>query len=298
MGHELYCAGHLIQAGVAFARATGDVTLLTVARRFADLIDEVFGSGDRHANRRPSRGRGRARRAVPADGRAALPRAGRHAHVPPGVRNVRRRPLRPRRTTRTPSPFARHARSSGTPCAPSTSPPASPTSTPRRETRRCSRRCSRQWDDLTAAKTYLTGGDRLAPLWRGDRRSLRAAARPRLLRDLRGDRQHHVELAHAARHGREPLRRPARADALQRLPLRAFARRRVVLLLNPLQSRTGERRHRWNPVACCPPNVMRLLASLHHYLATTTRQRRSAAPVRVVDDPRRRVRRPARSSSP
>ena len=38
---------------------------------------------------------------------------------------------------------------------------------------------------------------------------------------------------------------------------------------NPLQSRGGERRHRWNPVACCPPNIMRLLASLHHYLATT-----------------------------
>jgi len=39
---------------------------------------------------------------------------------------------------------------------------------------------------------------------------------------------------------------------------------------NPLQSRNGERRHHWNPVACCPPNVMRLLASLHHYLATVT----------------------------
>jgi hypothetical protein len=39
---------------------------------------------------------------------------------------------------------------------------------------------------------------------------------------------------------------------------------------NPLQSRNGERRHHWNPVACCPPNVMRLLASLHHYLATVS----------------------------
>ncbi len=37
---------------------------------------------------------------------------------------------------------------------------------------------------------------------------------------------------------------------------------------NPLQSRVGEQRHHWNPVACCPPNVMRWLASLHHYLAT------------------------------
>ena len=45
MGHELYCAGHLIQAGVASARTTGDTALLTVARRFADLIDQVFGKG-------------------------------------------------------------------------------------------------------------------------------------------------------------------------------------------------------------------------------------------------------------
>jgi uncharacterized protein len=44
MGHELYCAGHLIQAGVATARATGDGSLLAVARRFADLIDDVFGN--------------------------------------------------------------------------------------------------------------------------------------------------------------------------------------------------------------------------------------------------------------
>jgi hypothetical protein len=42
-GHELYCAGHLIQAGVAHYRATGGTRLLAVARRFADHIDEVFG---------------------------------------------------------------------------------------------------------------------------------------------------------------------------------------------------------------------------------------------------------------
>ena len=114
--------------------------------------------GHRHAHRRTSRGRGRARRAVPADGRAALPRARRHAHRPGGGSGCSRAAASTSTTTRTPSPFATHARSSGTPCAPSISRPASPTSTPRRATRRCSRRCSRQWDDLTSAKTYLTGG--------------------------------------------------------------------------------------------------------------------------------------------
>lgn len=45
-GHELYCAGHLIQAAVAVHRATGDGELLAVARRFADLIVEAFGPGE------------------------------------------------------------------------------------------------------------------------------------------------------------------------------------------------------------------------------------------------------------
>jgi len=41
--HEMYCAGHLIQAAVALHRATGNKRLLTVATRFADLICELFG---------------------------------------------------------------------------------------------------------------------------------------------------------------------------------------------------------------------------------------------------------------
>ena len=43
--------------------------------------------------------------------------------------------------------------------------------------------------------------------------------------------------------------------------------------VNPLQVRAGgvERavRRPWYPCACCPPNVMRLLASLQHYVATS-----------------------------
>jgi len=42
-GHELYCAGHLIQAAVALHRTTGDPGLLEVARRVADLIVDTFG---------------------------------------------------------------------------------------------------------------------------------------------------------------------------------------------------------------------------------------------------------------
>jgi DUF1680 family protein len=42
-GHELYCAGHLIEAAVAHHAATGKTALLEVARRYADCIDRAFG---------------------------------------------------------------------------------------------------------------------------------------------------------------------------------------------------------------------------------------------------------------
>jgi DUF1680 family protein len=42
-GHELYCAGHLIQAAIAFHRALGDDRLLNVALRFMDHIEDLFG---------------------------------------------------------------------------------------------------------------------------------------------------------------------------------------------------------------------------------------------------------------
>jgi DUF1680 family protein len=44
--HELYCAGHLIQAAVAHYRATGSRRLLEVAIRFADYICDTFGPED------------------------------------------------------------------------------------------------------------------------------------------------------------------------------------------------------------------------------------------------------------
>uniref|UniRef100_UPI002617B772 glycoside hydrolase family 127 protein n=1 Tax=Streptomyces luteogriseus TaxID=68233 RepID=UPI002617B772 len=44
-GHELYCYGHLIQAGVAQARARGEGELAKIARRAADHVCATFGPG-------------------------------------------------------------------------------------------------------------------------------------------------------------------------------------------------------------------------------------------------------------
>ena len=43
MSHELYCAGHFIEAAVAYYKATGSAKVLAVAERLADNIDKHFG---------------------------------------------------------------------------------------------------------------------------------------------------------------------------------------------------------------------------------------------------------------
>ncbi|MBQ8047916.1 MAG: glycoside hydrolase family 127 protein [Prevotella sp.] len=46
--HEMYCAGHLIEAGVAYLKATGKRTLLDVGQRMADHMMTLFGPEKRH----------------------------------------------------------------------------------------------------------------------------------------------------------------------------------------------------------------------------------------------------------
>jgi DUF1680 family protein len=44
--HELYCAGHLMEAAVAYYEATGKRKFLDIMSRYADYIATVFGNGD------------------------------------------------------------------------------------------------------------------------------------------------------------------------------------------------------------------------------------------------------------
>ena len=46
--HEMYCGGHLIEAGIAYYNTTGKRTLLDVGIRFADHMDAMFGPGKRN----------------------------------------------------------------------------------------------------------------------------------------------------------------------------------------------------------------------------------------------------------
>jgi DUF1680 family protein len=46
--HEMYCAGHMMEAGVAYYKATGKRKLLDVCTRMADYMMTVFGPGKRN----------------------------------------------------------------------------------------------------------------------------------------------------------------------------------------------------------------------------------------------------------
>ena len=273
MGHELYCLGHLIQAAIAFARTTGDERLLTVARRFADLVDEEFRGGpqtgtDGHPEVEVAlvelyRQTGESRYLELADTLTEPARA----------RPVRRGPLRlellPGRRAR---PRLAHHRG-----------PRGARPVPRRRRDRSLRRDRRRAAARRDARAVVRRHDgedvphrrhRLAPSRRVDRRPPRAAAGPRLLRDVRGDREHHVELADAARDRPEPVRRRARAHPVQRLPLRPLARRPHVLLRQPA---AVARRPRAPHAGTRSPAARRTSCACWHRSTSTSRRPRTRA---------------------
>jgi DUF1680 family protein len=52
-GHELYCAGHFIEAAVAYFQTTGKKVFLDIVCRLADLICETFGPGEKQIHGYP-----------------------------------------------------------------------------------------------------------------------------------------------------------------------------------------------------------------------------------------------------
>lgn len=269
MGHELYCAGHLFQAGVASARATGEQDLLAVARRFADLIDRVFSGGtetgtDGHPEVELAlvelcRQTGESRYLRLADTLIARRGYGMFAGGRFDLFYYQdAEPVREARSIVGHAVRALYLAAGATDVYAETGDKALLAS------------MLRQWDDLTSAKTYLTGGI-------GSRHHGEAIGDPYELPPDRAYCETCAAIASIMWNWRMLLvtGESRFADLLERTLYNGFLSGLSLdgesfFYTNPLQSRNGERRHRWNPVACCPPNVMRLLASLHHYLATVT----------------------------
>jgi len=276
-GHELYCAGHLIQAAVAHHRATGRARLLDVARRFADQIDALFGP--------PGSGK-------PLDGidghaeietalvelyretgeRRYLDLAGyfvdRHGHGLLGGEAYcqDRVPVREARDVEGHAVRQLYLLAAAADLAAETG---------EEELRAAGERL---WTAMAATKTYLTGGVGAHHDWEdfGD---------PYELPSERAYCETCAAIASIQWSWRMALLTgDARySDLIERTLFNGFLAGvsldgHTWLYVNPLQVRDGHtdfggdqsaRRTRWFRCACCPPNVMRLMASLEHYIAST-----------------------------
>jgi hypothetical protein len=269
MGHELYCAGHLIQAGVAMARVTGDESLLDVARRFADLIDDSFRLGPQSST----------------DGHPEIEVAlvelyrltGERRYLELATTLVDRRGQRR---------FGNEHHFSAE---------YYQDATPLRQTHEIAGHAVRalyllsgvadiaiesgdeellgvalaQWDDLLA-KSYLTGGI-------GSRHFGEAIGDAHELPPDRAYCETCAAIASIMFNWRLLLATgaPRFADVIERTLYNGFMSGTSeegdrFFYVNPLQSRGAHRpRAGWNPVACCPPNIMRTIASLQQLMATT-----------------------------
>ncbi|WP_406333554.1 glycoside hydrolase family 127 protein [Streptomyces sp. NBC_00203] len=276
-GHELYCAGHLIQAAVAHHRATGSSVLLDVAVKFADHIDSVFGLPD---SGKPIDG---------VDGHPEVETALVELYRETGERRYLdlagyfvdrfghgllggeaycqdRVPLREATNVEGHAVRQLYLLAAAADLA---------TETGETELRAVAERL---WAAMTTTKTHVTGG-------LGAHHDEEDFGDPYELPNERAYCETCAAIASIQWSWRMALLTgEARySDLIERTLYNGFLAGVSLdgehwLYVNPLQVRDGHtdpggdqsaRRTRWFRCACCPPNVMRLLASLEHYLASS-----------------------------
>ena len=270
MGHELYCAGHLIQASVADTR-TGSVPdrLAGVADRFAALLVKVLPS--EQADYVPGhpeiemalvelyRTNGDARLVeLAADlikrrGRASLTW---HAFGPSYFQDDV--PFDEALTIRGHAVRALYLLAGATDLYTETGRSTLFTS------------ILAQWRDMISTKTYLTGGI-------GSRHKDEAFGDAYELPPDRAYCETCAAIASIMWNWRLLLLtgEAVYAELMERTLYNGFLSSTgfdgtSFFYVNPLQYREPATRQAWYDCACCPPNIMRLLASLEHYVATQT----------------------------
>ncbi len=277
--HELYCAGHLFQAAVAQARCTPDTALLDVATRLADHLLATFGPGrNEEVDGHPvvetglvelSRATGRtayldlARWFVQARGHGSVER---HGKAPTYFSD--RVPVRDATTVEGHAVRAVYLAAGAADVAAETGDSGLQDA------------LVRQWSSMTRTKSYVTGG--LGARW-----ELEQFGDPYELPPDRAYAETCAAIGSIQWSWRMLLATgdAAYADHIERTLYNAFLPGVSLdgtefFYVNALQVRDGahaddERspalgRRGWFDVACCPPNVMRLLSSLEAYLATST----------------------------
>ena len=272
--HEMYCAGHLIQAAIACQRGAGDPGLLRVAQRFADHLVDHFLGREEGIDGHP----------IVETALVELYRETGHApylrlasqfieqrgHGMIGDSGFGRRYLQDHEPVRETTTEAGHVVRALYLEAGVTDVAAEAGDADLLQT------SLTRWADMIAAKTYLTGGNgsRHEGESFGDRF------------ELPPDRAYNETCAAIASFQwawRLLLATgdSAYADLMERVLYNGFASSTATdgtrfFYVNPLQRRPDHfekddpgRRREWFSCACCPPNIMRTMASLQHYLATT-----------------------------
>jgi len=273
--HEMYCAGHLIQAAIACQRGAGSGRLLGVARRFADHLVDTFLGTDGGLDGHPVVESALAELYRETGHRPYLELAaqwigqrgqGRIGSSGFGLRYLQDyEPVREMATEYGHVVRALYLDAGVADVAAETG------------DGELLRTSAGRWADMVAAKTYLTGGNgsRHEGESFGDHFELPPDRAYNETCAAIASFQWSWRLLLATGDGRY-------ADHMERVLYNGFAGAIATggtrfFYVNPLQRRAGHfekddpgRRREWFSCACCPPNIMRLTASLQHYLATVS----------------------------
>jgi len=274
--HEMYSAGHLIQAAVAAARAAGAPQLVTVARRFADLLVRRFGpDGDEVIDGHPEVETALVELYRLTGHRPYLDLAQRFLDLR-GYGRLGEGRFGPR-YWQDHKPLLEADEATGHAVRQVYLLAGAVDVAVETHSAQLLAAAERLWDSALATKTYLTGGQ-------GSRHKDEGFGDPYELPPDRAYAETCAAIGGFQLAWRLLLAtgKARYADEMERLLYNGIAGStaldgRSFFYSNPLQLRTGHdgshedtpsQRLTWYSCACCPPNLARLMASLHGYAAT------------------------------
>lgn len=270
-GHELYCLGHLLQAGISWYRATGKRNLLDIGVRFADFMVENFGPQKRPAlTGHPELEMAMVELYRTTGDRRYLDFAG---YLLSGVERERLKlrdsdlrymfsgkPFTSRTQFEGHAVRAMYAASGAADYQAETKDPA------------YAETLERLWRDVASTKTYITGGV-------GSRAQGEAFGEPYELPNAQAYTESCAAISAMMWNWRLLLMKGQSrfADAIERALYNGINSGMsldgtLYCYRNPLESSGEKIRNPWYDTTCCPPNLQRTFASLPGYLYATSRE--------------------------